>query len=359
MYQCDIDLIVCPVCQQKLKWNSIQQSADDDEVLEAVMVCQNEHEYVVTRGIPRMVEIPEDNESWDFKWTKIDRGQGLNYKILDKEDPAYEIHDLFDRNSYDGKVFKFIQGKVAADFGCGIGQYTIKLLQEANPEKVISMDLTGGVDIFRKILLERFPEYKRKVLIVQGDILRPPLAPGTLDFLMSLGVLMHTGKTLDAIRNCCRLIKNEGFMNIWIYASEPVPFEAQERGHSGAVRSPFQYIPLCMTYSVVLFWLKLFRVVPRKVSLAILKFFSTHFWYKMCTTPLIRSIANRIFMCTAHPDKDYRYINHYDGYFNNYQDSWNEHEIFPVLREEGVVIQKLSPWRLGILGQRMEKFVIN
>ena len=57
-----------------------------------------------------------------------------------------------------------------------------------------------------------------------------------------------------------------------------------------------------------------------------------------------------------HPDRDYRFINNYDGWCNTWADTWSEHEIFPVLQEQNIVIKGISQWRTGIWGVKLKDF---
>ena len=63
-----------------------------------------------------------------------------------------------------------------------------------------------------------------------------------------------------------------------------------------------------------------------------------------------------MFPSVQHPDFGYRLINNYDGYYNQWSDSWSEHEILPLLKEEGLVPLGLSDWRLGIWARKAPSF---
>ena len=177
-------------------------TADDGEILEGELASGGGgHTYPITNGIPRFVERSSYNESWDYKWTAIDRGRGLNYRIADKNDPAYELHDIFDRNSHGGRAWDHARDKMVLDIGCGVGQYSWRLMNEYAPAKVVSVDLTRGIDIFRKIMHERFPHLKKKFLLVQGNVFTLPFAPESFDYVFSLGVVMHTGDTRKSLHS--------------------------------------------------------------------------------------------------------------------------------------------------------------
>jgi ubiquinone/menaquinone biosynthesis C-methylase UbiE/uncharacterized protein YbaR (Trm112 family) len=351
----DVELLRSPGDGGVLTLTRVDQEDADGEVLEGELQSQSGRTFPIRNGIPRFVDDPGDNSTWEYKWTAIDRGRGLNYRIIDKSDPAYEVHDLFDRNDHDGTAHASARGGVALDIGCGVGQYSVRLAREFEPRKLVALDLTKGVDVFRKIMLERYPELKSRILIVQGSALDMPFAEDTFDYAMSLGVLMHSGHTLDAIRQSSRVVKDGGRLNIWIYASEPVPYEAAEPGREG-IRAPFGFVKTQLNYTVVWLWIRLFRRIPHAWTVRILKWFSSDTWYRLTTTKGPDRIAPLIFGSVVHPDPDYRFINNYDGYVNTWSDTWNEHEIIPVLHGEDLVPIGLSDWRLGVLAEKRRGF---
>src|SRR3954453_18531312 len=351
----DVDLLRDPQGGGGLTLDRVDATDADGRVREGVLRSESGRTYPIRNGIPRFVEDPGDNPPWEYKWTAIDRGRGLNYKIIDKSDPAYEIHDLFDRNDHDGAAHESARGGVALDIGCGVGQYSVRLAREYEPRKLVALDLTEGVDVFRAILLERYPELKSRILIVQASALEMPFADDTFDYAMSLGVLMHSGRTLDAIRSASRVVKEGGRLNVWIYASEPVPYEAREPGRSG-IRAPFGFAKTQINYTVVWLWIRLFRAIPHEWTVRILGAFSSERWYRLSRLKGFDRIAPLIFGTVMHPDRDYRFINNYDGYVNTWSDTWNEHEVLPVLHESDLVPLSLSDWRLGVLAEKRPGF---
>ena len=345
MFERDLDLLRDPATGSRLDLETTRRS-EAGEVLEGELVA-GERRYPIRNGIPRFVDDPSYNASWNYTWTEIDAGRGLNYRIVDRSDPAYEIHDLFDRNGHDGRAWRGATGKLAIELGCGVGQYSVRLAQEYAPERQVAVDLTGGVDVFRGILESRYPELLERILIVQANILELPFERESFDFVFSVGVLMHTGETMRALRAAGDLVKEDGQLNVWIYASEPIPYEAAEAGRPKP-RSPFGFLPAQVRWSVVWAWIRLFRHLPHAWAVRIIRAFSSDLWYRLSTTRGLRRIATTIFPTVNHPDFDYRFINNYDGYCNDWSDSWSEHEVLPALMDAGFVPLGLADWRLGV-----------
>jgi len=162
--------LVCSRCKADLAWQS-QATVEGDDVIEGVLACTGCHAtFPVRNGIARFVDgLAGYNAMWNYKWTEIDRGRGLNYRIIDPSDPAYDIHDIYDRNSHDGEAFKRMRGGRAIEIGCGVGQYVVKSLKEHAPERIFALDLTEGVD----------PPEPLPIAVPLGDLHFDPTASGS------------------------------------------------------------------------------------------------------------------------------------------------------------------------------------
>ena len=55
---------------------------------------------------------------------------------------------------------------------------------------------------------------------VQGDLVNPPLADGTVDIIHSAGVLHHTPDTRQTFERLRRLLRTGGTFYIWLYKHE-------------------------------------------------------------------------------------------------------------------------------------------
>jgi ubiquinone/menaquinone biosynthesis C-methylase UbiE/uncharacterized protein YbaR (Trm112 family) len=351
LYSEDLALLCCPLTFEPLEL--VDPVADADGEIIAGNLCSvlSGNLYPIRNGIPRFVEQSAYNESWDYKWTSIDQGKGLNYKTLDKNDKAYRIHDLFDRNNHGGRAYRHAEGRLALDAGCGVGQCTIKLLREHGPAKIVAMDLTRGVDIFRKIMLERYPEYRRRILIVQANVFQMPFRDETFDHILSLGVLQHTGDTRKAIRQVARLLKAGGEINFWIYSAVSVHIDNVESGREVSMTLG-RFVPYFGFYIWSMFQIRIFRKLPHRVAVTIIKIFSSEPWYRLCRLPVVGYLFRAFFATVMHPDRDYRYINNYDGWCNSWAETWTESEIFPTLVQSNIVIRGISEWQTGIWGEK-------
>jgi SAM-dependent methyltransferase len=354
MYEKDLKLLCCPETGGILRLLEATAFNSDEEILEGVIGTDSKR-YLITNGIPRFVDDVSYNASWDFKWRVLDNGQGLNYRIIDKGNSAYNIHDIYDRNSHDGKAFNRMVNGLVLDIGCGVGQYAVKTLLEYKPQKLIAVDLTGGVDIFRKIVEERYPQILPKLLIIQASVFALPFPKEQFDYVYSLGVLMHTGDTLKGLDIACNLVRPGGEINVWIYASETVAYDAVELSRKPDILTMKNFSKFVGRWRFPMFWIHLFRKINHSISFTIVKFFSSEFVFQLSKSRGFRWLRT-LFPTVDHPDADYRLINNYDGYINNWCDTWSEHEIFPVFRKNSIIILGISSWRLGIWGKKVMNF---
>jgi SAM-dependent methyltransferase len=107
-----------------------------------------------------------------------------------------------------------LAGAVVLDAGCGMGRY-LRVAAEGGPRRLVGLDLSGAVVAARETTRDT-----GQVSVVQGDLLRPPFAPGTFDHVYSLGVLDHTPDPRRAFLALAGLLKPGGRIVVWVYPKE-------------------------------------------------------------------------------------------------------------------------------------------
>ncbi len=353
----DVHDLVCTSCGGDLLVSARERIEADRYLINGLLSCSRcAKEFSVRGGVPRFLDgVSGYNPSWNYKWTEIDRGRALNHRILDKSGAAYELHDIYDRNSHGGRAFEPMRDGRAIEIGCGVGQYVLKSLMEHAPRKIVAFDLTEGVDTLRRIVTERYPEFLDKILFVQGSVFSMPFRPATFDYVYSLGVLHHTGDTEAAIRAAARLVREGGHLNIWVYAAPVYHVDARESGREMLS----SWLPLLRIGHARLqarAWYALFaRLSPRQAD-RVLRLFSSNAWYRMSRLPVLKVLPRLIMSPPPHPDRDYRHLNLFDGYVNSWAENWTEAELFPVMRDCNIVLKGISDWRLGLWGVKNSGF---
>jgi 2-polyprenyl-3-methyl-5-hydroxy-6-metoxy-1,4-benzoquinol methylase len=96
------------------------------------------------------------------------------------------------------------------DAGCGAGRYSEVAVRAG--ACVVAMDLSEAAFVARANLANTDAS-----LVVRGDLLHPPLALGSFDRVVSIGVLQHTPDPLGAIRRLMQVVRPGGQLVIWMY----------------------------------------------------------------------------------------------------------------------------------------------
>ncbi|MBN1103515.1 MAG: methyltransferase domain-containing protein [Deltaproteobacteria bacterium] len=102
--------------------------------------------------------------------------------------------------------------KAVLDAGTGLGREVIHFA-EANPEALVyGMDLSDSV-----LSAVRHTCAYPKTMVVQADLMKPPFARTTFDFILAEGVLHHTRDTRAALHSLVRLLAPGGEIAFYIY----------------------------------------------------------------------------------------------------------------------------------------------
>jgi SAM-dependent methyltransferase len=177
------------------------------EIGEGTLVCAGcAARYPIVRGIPRLVPGAVDARSvetaarFGYEWTRF-------AEIL----PQYREQFLGWIAPVGPEAFR---GKRVVDGGCGKGRH-LRLAAEFGARDVIGIDLGEAVEA-----AARNTEGLDAVHVVQGDLTRPPVRPGTMDLVYSVGVLHHLPEPAEGFRALARLLVPGGRFVAWCYARE-------------------------------------------------------------------------------------------------------------------------------------------
>jgi len=122
----------------------------------------------------------------------------------------YDAHPFVDNRGkqrlYKKKISKFInfnslKGKKILDVGCGTG--SVSNIMHSCGANVYAIDKS---ETSIKIVKKNYPMIKAKV----GDALDIKFKENTFDYVISLGVLHHTGNTYRGFKECVRVTKPGG-----------------------------------------------------------------------------------------------------------------------------------------------------
>lgn len=205
----------CPLCGDTLR--VAQGGQTGVEFAEGILTDGRGHRFPILDGIPRVfpdapVEFREllsrsapggaptapsatgqarqTVASFGFQWTWETQPRSvsdLEYRVLTKC----------------GVDRSFFDGKLALDAGCGAGLQA--RFMAGLGATVVALDLSDAV-LAAATNAGDIPS----VHVVQGDLTRPPFAPGTFDFVYSEGVLHHTADPAASFRMLALLVKPGG-----------------------------------------------------------------------------------------------------------------------------------------------------
>lgn len=134
----------------------------------------------------------------------------------------------------------WFQGKLVLDAGCGHGKYLDALSRRGI--EVVGIDITPEVGRVYRRLADR-----PNVHVIQANILHPPFASRTFDYVYSNGVIHHTPDTRGAFRAVAQLVREGGHLAVWVYPFRSKSFDTVSQALRGVTtRMPrWMLRPLC------------------------------------------------------------------------------------------------------------------
>ncbi|WP_290977491.1 methyltransferase domain-containing protein [Ferrovibrio sp.] len=339
----DLSVLCCPVCKGDLT------HAEDQLHCAA---CNRD--YPVVDGIPRLLHLDGGasyNQMWDYKWTTLDNGHGYNYEIIEKDTAAYKVHNVIRFFEEDGEAFVDLKdAEICLDIGCGTAQYSIRLLQ-LGAKRVYAFDLTRGVDVARRIIAERYPEFLDRIVFVQANAKYLPVKTEKADFTMALASIHHSGFLEDCIGEAARATAKAKRLAIWIYARPLLPLGDKYR--TGLLA----YLMLIARMANLLYTELLHNIMmrlPNDMLVAVLRVLASDTVYKLRNLPVLgRLVAFFTPGITAHDDKGYRLINLYDAYSPSYAEAADEGDAIRWGKRFRFRIQSFVTWRLGFVAEKL------
>jgi len=237
-----LQLLVCPLCHASLRSESFAET-ETGEIESGLILCECGLKYPLIGGIPRLLPpalssmlwemhpeffrtyrerlpealLPPDDAKQEGKQgedqalraqRETARSFGYEWQNFSEMLPDYEANFrwYFERFSPDA-----FAGKRILDAGCGTGRHTFHMAQSGAGE-VVAMDFSQAIEVAARNNRENPNTH-----FVQADIYHPPFAPGTFDFVYSLGVLHHLPEPEKGFRTLLPLLREGNYMNIYLY----------------------------------------------------------------------------------------------------------------------------------------------
>src|SRR5437868_9732386 len=148
----------------------------DLKVAKGELVCVGcGHHYPILQNVPRFVDAQEYAGSFGFQWKTYAQTQLDNDKSHETEE-GFRAKTRFTPED--------LRGKLVLDVGCGMGRFA-EVASRWGAE-VVGIDLSLAAEVAEENLRDR------QAAFFQADVFKLPFAPGSFDYIYSLGVLHHT-----------------------------------------------------------------------------------------------------------------------------------------------------------------------
>ena len=159
-------------------------------------------QYPLLNGVIRFVGAQEYAGSFGFQWKLYSRTQ-LDDASSQRSESAFRRRTGFRPED--------LKGKLVLDVGCGMGRFADVATRWG--AHVVGIDLSLASEVAAKNLADR------TATIFQADVFKLPFAPGSFDYIYSIGVLHHTPDCEQAFKSLPNLLKPGGRIAIWLYSS--------------------------------------------------------------------------------------------------------------------------------------------
>lgn len=198
-----LKLLICPFCARPFQLTALEQ--EGGEVKEGLLSCSCGREYPVTGFIPRILE------ATDLKGLKKKTQSSFGYQWTSFHQMSCDFRENFLNYIYPVSA-EFFRGKLGLDSGCGFGRH---IFQAAGfGAKMVGIDFSRAIESTRRNTLGM-----DNVYLAQADIYKLPFAPGSFDFVYSIGVLHHLPDPEAGFRALVKLVRPGGSLFIWVYSS--------------------------------------------------------------------------------------------------------------------------------------------
>jgi SAM-dependent methyltransferase len=196
--------------------------------------CENSHRYARRQGVLDFSEAASEDgstgrtfASFGYEWNAFDG-------IRAEDDDFAEIY--FRDLDLEG-----LRGKVGLDAGCGKGRFTRILARYLDAE--VALDGSSAVEAAARSLSDL-----DNVTVVQSDLREAPFAPGSFDFISSLGVLHHLDDPFDGFKRLLTYLAPGGQILLMLYSR---PAQASVRSAALSAAKAIRTVTVRLPHPVV------------------------------------------------------------------------------------------------------------
>ena len=200
-----LDFLACPVCHGAFHLSAAVE--EGTEVIEGSLRCTAcGGSWQVVRGVPRF--LAGTAQGVDARTAAV---FGWEWQAFASIDEHHERQFLDWIEPVRGEAFV---DRVVIEGGCGKGRHTM-LVARYGARAVIGVDLSDAVDVAWANTRD-LPNAH----VVQADLRRLPVRPGSCDHAFSIGVLHHLPDPRSGFDSLARAVRGNGALSIWVYGAE-------------------------------------------------------------------------------------------------------------------------------------------
>ena len=258
------------------------------------MVCLGcGRQYPALKDVVRFVDAQTYAGSFGFQWkiharTQLDNATSHRSERAFGERTGFRPEDL--------------AGKLVLDVGCGMGRFAEVATRWG--AQVVGIDLSLASEVAAQNLSDR------NAAIFQADVFQLPFAPGSFDFIYSIGVLHHSPNCEEAVRVLPKLLKPGGRIAVWLYSSYNPWYRM-----SDVYRKVTRRVPQRLLY---------------KMCYAVIPLYGIHRVLKKI--PLVGKFTSAVLTwlvpMSFNKDADWRVLDTFDWYSPWYQSKHTYEEVF-------------------------------
>lgn len=286
-----------------------------DFVLEGYLRSHT-NSFPIVGGIPRFLKCDKNDDytsSFGYQWNKWAKVQ-FESKNRGKPMEGWTLN-MWERIT--SITTQNLQNALILDFGCGSGRF-IEVVRMKNG-RAIGIDRSSSVEV----AYENFKDDKN-VLILQGDVLNPPIKRGFADGVFSIGVLHHTPDPRKGFDNMVHSVKGGGWIAVSVYS---------KGGY--------------YDFSTVRFYRKIFEVLQpffKHFPPLIYAYVTTYGLSISYRIPFIGKLIRGVFPYIKLPDKKWSLLDTFDSVTPAYQSVHEPYEIFKWCKDADLIDIEPSDW---------------
>jgi 2-polyprenyl-3-methyl-5-hydroxy-6-metoxy-1,4-benzoquinol methylase len=242
--------LMCPACRRALHLEGGYDEATDQktlgtykggEIVSGQLSCDCGRAYPVIDGVPRFVDqasnAGKNSAASDYSSNHGTNGAGDDYDNIRKSFSQewglfnYDSDKTWGWNLDERKKIFLgdvgfqpsqLEGKTLLDGGCGNG--TLSAALTSFGLEVVGLDLNDGLGRAYANRSKYIPQdLVDRVQYVQGNLVDPPLRPGSFDLVYSSGVIHHTPNSKLAFSRLQQMTVSGGRLYVWVYAKRSWP----------------------------------------------------------------------------------------------------------------------------------------